>query len=855
MSRRVALAVVLCSFVVTAAVVAAVASGQIGDGSNDAASPAAFTEIVRGARLPDSLPIEVIVVLSAPSVADAPAGDTGAPSQVAQSQHNVIVAARAAGIPLRIHQTFHNALNGFSAFVPRVDIGRLPSIAGVAGVYPVRRVYPAGVVESSLAALGSGARPQVPALSATGKGVSVALLDGPLDTSHPYLAGASLTPWNAVTDQPREDDPTADAASHATYMAGIIAGAGGPAGLGGVAPGAKILPIQVMAMDRGVLVGSTSSLLAGIDRALDPNGDGDLSDHAQVIVAPVSEPFAAFGDTPEALAADGAAKAGALVIAAAGNDGPTGARFGTVATPASAASWLAVGASDGRSTLPAVSVTLSTGGQTQSLAAVPLAGMLAPIANAPLNVADIAGPTQSDPTRPDGQSASGDAPGDYLTPTGTDLVTGRAVLIPRDGGAIGPRVVAAAAAGAKAVLLYGDGPIANGALGLDDRVPIPVAVLPDAAGSLLAKAFDAGTSGTVTFGDSVAPVNANDGAVAGFSSTGLGYGGALKPDLVAPGVAITSSLAGGGYGAVTGTSAAAAQVAGDAAVLLETHPTWTVDDLRGALVGTATATGTTGATGVVLDPVEAQGAGAVDPVAASATPLVASPTSLSFGLAGSDPFSSTLPVVLQNVTDQPVSVTLGFVRDGVGDTGITADVTADQPEPTIPANSSITLHVTLSLTGLPHAASVIGGWVTATVSGGGPTLRIPWAAATAGDAVADLIRSAGLSATSFAPADSSDPPAQLQLQLGAVQVGLTADDARLAIAPVARLTVDLYQGSTDLGRLLDLRSLLPGVYRFGVTGRGATGSPLAPGDYRLVVDATSVDSVTSERALPFTITG
>ena len=160
----------------------------------------------------------------------------------------------------------------------------------------------------------------------------------------------------------------------------------------------------------------------------------------------------------------------------------------------------------------------------------------------------------------------------------------------------------------------------------------------------------------------------------------------------------------------------------------------------------------------MLDPVEAQGAGAVDPVAASATSLVATPTSLSFGLAGSDPFSSTLPLVLQNVTDQPVSVTLGFVRDGVGDTGITADVTADQPELTIPANSSVTLHVTLSLTGLPHAASVIGGWVTATVSGGGPTLRIPWAAATAGDAVVDLIRSAGLSTTSFASGDSSDPP-------------------------------------------------------------------------------------------------
>jgi hypothetical protein len=132
---------------------------------------------------------------------------------------------------------------------------------------------------------------------------------------------------------------------------------------------------------------------------------------------------------------------------------------------------------------------------------------------------------------------------------------------------------------------------------------------------------------------------------------------------------------------------------------------------------------------------------------------------------------------------------------------------------------------------------------------------VPWAAATAGDAVVNLIRAAGLTTTTFAPGDSADPPSQLQLQLGDVQAGLGADDARLSIAPVARLTVELFQGDTDLGRLLDLRSLLPGVYRFGVTGRGLSGAPLAPGAYRLVVDATSVDSVTSERVLPFTVSG
>jgi hypothetical protein len=130
MSRRVALAVVLCSFVVTTAVIAAAASGAIGDGSNDSSSPAAFNEIVHGARLPDSLPVEVIVVLSAPSVADAAPGDADAAAKVAESQHAVIVAARNASIPLRIHQTFRNALNGFSAFVPRTDVGQLPSSAG-----------------------------------------------------------------------------------------------------------------------------------------------------------------------------------------------------------------------------------------------------------------------------------------------------------------------------------------------------------------------------------------------------------------------------------------------------------------------------------------------------------------------------------------------------------------------------------------------------------------------------------------------------------------------------------------------------------------------------------------------------
>ena len=484
-----------------------------------------------------------------------------------------ITAARTAGIPLRVHQTYHNALNGFSAFVPRTDVGRLPSIAGVTAVYPVRRVYPAGVVEARSrrsARAPSRRRPRSrPPARASRSRCSTARSTRRTRSS----PGTTLDSWNAVTDQPREDDPTPDAARHATYMAGIIAGSGGPAGLTGVAPGAKILPIQVMAMDRGVLVGTTSSLFAGIDRALDPNGDGNLSDHAEVIVAPVSEPFASFGDTPEAIAADGAAKAGALVVAAAGNDGPTGARFGTIATPASAASWLAVGSTDGRATLPAVSVQARRRRSARSCST----RCRSPACSRRSRTRRSTSPTSPGrpsptPRAPPASRRAATIPATSWRPTAPAASPGKAVLIPRDGGAILPRIVNAAAAGAKAVLLYGDGPIANGALGLDDRVAIPVAVLPGYSGTLLDRAVEDGGDWSVTFGQSTAAANASRGAVAGFSSTGLGYGGVLKPDVVAPGVAITSSLAGGGYGAVTGTSASAAEVAGDAAVLLEAHP-------------------------------------------------------------------------------------------------------------------------------------------------------------------------------------------------------------------------------------------------------------------------------------------
>jgi len=191
-----------------------------------------------------------------------------------------------------------------------------------------------------------------------GKGEVVAVVDTGVDYLHPDLGGG-FGPGYKVTggyDFYNGDADPMDDNGHGTHVAGIIAAKGG---ITGVAPDASILAYKVLGADGS---GSTSKVISGIEAAMDPNGDGNTGDHANVISLSLGGPGQE-GD-PLCLAVREAVKAGVVVVVAAGNDGPS---LGTVASPGIAPEAITVGAVDSYGSL----ASFSSRGPTPDLSLKP----------------------------------------------------------------------------------------------------------------------------------------------------------------------------------------------------------------------------------------------------------------------------------------------------------------------------------------------------------------------------------------------------------------------------------------------------------------------------------------------------
>ncbi len=373
---------------------------------------------------------------------------------------------------------------------------------------------------------------------------------------------------------------------------------------GGVAPAAEIYAIKVCSAVSPSCSGV--ALLQGLEFAADPNGDGDPSDHVDIINMSLGSNYGQNYFDDLSAAVDNLTPLGILTVASAGNsaDKPY-----IVGTPSAARTALSVAQTEVPSSLlPILEVT------APAAIAGEYPAVFQPWSVLPTSV--IEGPVQY------GDGAGGNLLGcDPFTP---GSLTGTIVLVDRGvcGFSIKISNIAAAGGVAGMIGLVAPGePFAGGFGGGEPS--IPGFMISQADADALKSGLDAG----VTMRIDPATWAPLVGTMVGSSSRGptagqqfrnfndLMFGQIIKPEIGAPGAAI-SAIAGSGVGTgpFGGTSGAAPVVSGAAALLINaTAGELSPLELKARLMNTGETTifNTAEVLGGVLAPITRIGGGEV----------------------------------------------------------------------------------------------------------------------------------------------------------------------------------------------------------------------------------------------------
>ncbi|RZS64493.1 PA domain-containing protein [Agromyces ramosus] len=219
-----------------------------------------------------------------------------------------------------------------------------------------------------------------------------------------------------------------------------------------------------------------------------------------------------------------------------------------------------------------------------------------------------------------------------------------------------------------------------------------------------------GAPGAAAQALTVGSVEDPTGALSYFSNQGpLAFSGALKPELVAPGSDVTAARSSdspgeGAYVGMSGTSMATPHVAGAAAILKSQHPEYTADQLRAALISTATDVGLTSYQG---------GSGVVDVDSAVDAGLIASGSG-DFGMLAwgeeAEPVVRTIEYANRGAAE--VVLDLAASLDGAAEGVLAMDV----DELTIPAGESRSVELTVDPAKV-EAGTQLSGTLVASVDG------------------------------------------------------------------------------------------------------------------------------------------
>ena len=540
--------------------------------------------------------------------------------------------AAASGAQYRETASYHTLFNGFAVQASPAELGRLSRLPGVTAVYPVRPILPprtpAALRTQALrpdvqSALGmTGVDVAQSQLGLSGRGIQVGIIDTGLDLGHPAFRGRVVAGYDFVGDSydasrpgsvPVPDSSPDDCQGNGTGVAGILGGHDPAGGFVGTAPGVSLGIYKVFGCQ-----GSTDSatLLTAMERA--------QADGMQVLNISLGVPFQ-WPQYPTARAASRLVKAGMVVSAAAGDSGETGPY--SVSAPALGENVLAV-ASVENTRLQLGNFSLTPGGAVVGYR--PVSGAPRPPADLTLPAGKLPGSTPG--TDNDGCSIDG------LNPYAPGSLNGQAALVRLGNCSAREKILNVQNAGARAAVLYNNQPgfasvNAQPVNPFDNAViDIPVVSVPAGDGATI----DAGIAAGVQLTFSAVPQtfeNPSGGNVSPFSASGAAPDLALKPDLAAPGgwvrTATPLNTEASGYAALSGTGLAAPQVAGIAALLLEARPGLTAADLSVRLMNNAAFR--PAQAGGHPAPVQRQGAGLVNVLAAHRNPVTATPARLDLG--------------------------------------------------------------------------------------------------------------------------------------------------------------------------------------------------------------------------------
>jgi subtilisin family serine protease len=742
-------------------------------------------------------------------------------ARIKGAQQRVLARLASFGRSARVLYSVQSAYNGIAARVDASVVPQLRSNPDVKGVYAL----PVHTIENS------SSLPFIKAASAwaatsgnSGDGVRIAVIDTGVDYLHANFGGPGtaaaysannrniIEPGSFPTakvvggldfagdaytgaNAPVPDPDPLDCNGHGSHVAGTATGLGvnadGTTFLGpytgstvfssfsigpGVAPRAQLYALKVFGCS-----GSTGLTTQAINWAVDPNGDGDPSDHVDVINMSLGSNFGTANDA-SASASSNAALAGVIVVTSGGNGGDTHfitSSPGTSTRAISVANIVDWGITTATTT---VNSPAAIAGNKASLPAT-----FNPLLNAPTTVSGsvkLANDGSADPF-----------PGTVTPGTTTDgcqafapgFFTGLIALVDRGGGCgFTFKVKNAQDAGAIAVIVANNvvGTISMG--GTDPTITIQSLSIQLADGNAIKGQLGTGVNASLIFtpqGDTVSASTSR-----GTRRDNLG----VKPDISAPGTNIISTgfSTGNLSATISGTSMASPHVAGAMALLRQLHPTWSVEELKALVMNTANHdlfTGTNG-TGSKFNSARI-GAGRIDLQDASNDDVIAysddssGGVSVSFGapeVVGTANLTRTARVANKGSVDVSYDLSYAALSDVPG----VSYSFPDGPNITVPAGGSTTFTIELTanaaamkhLRDLTMAASQGGlarywmseesGYVTLTPTSG-TSLRLPVYAA---------------------PRPASDMAAEHNYVLltgptGSTNVGLTGQDVFTGGAP------------------------------------------------------------------------